>query len=410
MVRKILHLDLDAFFCSVEEKHDPSLKGKRFIVGGRPDERGVVASASYPARVFGIHSAMPTSQALRLCPDLIIVHGQHHTYSEESDQVMERIGSLTALVEQVSVDEAFFDVTDLPQPGYEIARGLQLRINTELQLPCSIGVATNKLIAKTATDVGKTSRPDKSCPPNTILVIPPGEEAAFLAPLPAQAIWGIGPKTAKRLSELGVHTVGDLLRIPESMLARMFGKFGPELLLRARGIDNSPVVTSHTAKSISQETTFDRDIREQVVLERTLRELTEKVCSRLRKDDFAGTTVRLKLRWPDFTTLTRQVTLRQPTDQDGVVFDAILTLFHSVWKPGLSVRLLGVGVSGLGPGQHQLSLWDTPDEKEHRLLEAVDELRARYGKQVIQKASQLDRKKKPFQISRWKLGKNPDDE
>ena len=326
MPRKILHLDLDAFFCSVEEKRNPELRGKAFIVGGLPDQRGVVASASYPARVFGVRSAMPTSRALRLCPGLVIVHGRHHTYSEISDQVMERMGELTPLIEQVSIDEAFLDVTDLSQPGLLIASRLQQQINTELELPCSIGIASNKLIAKTATDVGKASRKEKSRPPNSILEVPPGEEAAFLAPLPAQTLWGIGPKTGTRLAELGVHTVGDILRIPERQLEHHFGKAGPELSLRARGIDLRPVITTHTAKSVSQETTFDRDIQNRTLLEKTLRELSEKVCYRLRQDDFAGTTVKIKVRWPDFTTLTRQVTLPQPTDQDSQVCGGRLIL------------------------------------------------------------------------------------
>ncbi|MDD5368332.1 MAG: DNA polymerase IV, partial [Anaerolineaceae bacterium] len=389
---KILHLDLDAFFCSVEEKYHPELRGKAFVVGGRPDQRGVVASASYPARVFGVRSAMPTSRALRLCPGLIIAHGGHHRYSDISDQVMERIAALTPLVEQVSIDEAFLDVTDLPQTGLLIALQLQQRINTELELPCSIGIASNKLVAKTATDVGKASRTEKACPPNSILEVPPGEEAAFLAPLPVQALWGIGPKTAARLGELGVRSVGDILRIPESQLTHHFGKTGPELGQRARGIDLSPVVTSHTAKSVSQEITFDRDIQNRTMLEKTLRELSEKVCYRLRQDGFTGMTVKIKVRWPDFNTLTRQVTLRQPTDQDSQVCEAALFLFDSIWKPGQAVRLLGVGVSRLGSGLHQLSLWDTQDEKEHRLLEAVDVLRERYGSRIIRKASEIENK------------------
>jgi DNA polymerase-4 len=320
----------------------------------------------------------------------MIIHGRHHAYSEISDQVMERMGELTPLIEQVSIDEAFLDVTDLPESGLVIASRLQQRINTELALPCSIGIASNKLIAKTATDVGKASRKEKSRPPNSILEVPPGEEAAFLAPLPAQTLWGIGPKTAARLGELGVRTVGDILRIPERQLLHHFGKTGPELGLRARGVDTSPVVTSHTAKSVSQETTFDRDIQNRTLLEKTLRELSEKVCYRLRQDNFTGTTVKIKVRWPDFTTLTRQVTLRQATDQDSQVYETALYLFDSVWKPGQAVRLLGVGVSGLSTSLHQLSLWDTQDEKEHRLLEALDLLRERYGKRVIQKASDIE--------------------
>ncbi len=390
MPRKILHIDLDAFFCAVEEKRDPSLSGKPFVVGGKPNQRGVVASASYAARKFGIHSAMPTGQALRLYPQLLIVHGRHSAYSLESDQVMQRCGDLTPLVEQISIDEAFLDVSDLPQAGLEIAQALQKRIRAELNLPCSIGVATNKLVAKTATDIGKASHRGKDGPPYAILVVPPGQEQAFLAPLPIEALWGVGPKTAARLSTFGVKTVGDILRIPEAQLAYHFGKLGGDLIQRARGLDDRPVVTSHAAKSVSQETTFERDIRDQVRLKRTLRSLSEEVCARLRRENLCGSTVRLKLRWADFTTISRQITLRQPTDQDRVVYDTIQELFDQAWEPGHPVRLIGVGVSGLNPGQHQLSLWDTQTEKEHRLLEAIDELRERYGSQIIQRASEID--------------------
>jgi DNA polymerase-4 len=321
---------------------------------------------------------------------LIIVHGRHHSYSAESELVMQRLRAITPLVEQLSIDEAFLDVSDLPQGGEQIARQLQQRINQELRLPCSIGVATNKLVAKTATDVGKASHKDKSLPPNTILVVPPGEEARFMAPLPAQALYGIGPKSAQRLEKLGVHTIGDILKIPPRQLKYYFGKWGPELLERAQGIDDRPVETGHAVKSVSQETTFDQDIHNQKELEDTLRYLSEKVCYRLRKDEICGITVRIKLRWSDFTTLTRQLTLRQATDQDSIVYQAALELFHSVWLPRRPVRLLGVGVSNLRPVSRQLSLWDTPGEKEHRLLEALDQLRERYGKKVIRRAKDLE--------------------
>ncbi len=249
---------------------------------------------------------------------------------------------------------------------------------------------SNKLVAKMATDIGKASHRGKEGPPNAILVVPPGKEAEFLAPLPVEALWGIGPKSTERLGEIGVKTIGDLLKIPERQLAYHFGKMGAELLERARGIDDRPVVTSHAAKSVSQETTFEKDIQDKAQLERTLRYLSEKVCRRLRKNNICGSTVRLKLRWADFTTISRQVRLRQPTDQDGIVYEVVCDLFRGAWTPGTPVRLLGVGVSGLGPGQHQLSLWDTQTEKERRLLRAIDELRERYGKQIIQRASEID--------------------
>ncbi|MBI4771414.1 MAG: DNA polymerase IV, partial [Chloroflexi bacterium] len=206
MPRKILHLDLDAFFCAVEEQRDPALRGQAFAVGGRPEARGVVASCSYAARRFGVRSAMPMARAVKLCSGLIIVPSRHKVYSDVSRQVMERLYDLTPLVEQISIDEAFLDVSDLPESGEALARRLQATMRDELRLPCSLGVATNKLVAKIASDVGKAAA-RTGAPPNAILVVPPGEEAAFLAPLPAAALWGVGPKTATRLAGLGIHTI-----------------------------------------------------------------------------------------------------------------------------------------------------------------------------------------------------------
>jgi DNA polymerase-4 len=226
MTRKILHLDLDAFFCSVEEILDPSLKGKPFAVAGRPDQRGVVSSCSYAARKFGIHSAMPTSRALSLLPQLILVSDRHGNYSEFSDKVMAILDDTSPLVEKVSIDEAFLDVSDMQQSGKQIARSLQDRIRAELDLPCSIGVATNKLVAKVANDYGK-SKSNSSTAPCAITVVPPGAEADFLAPLPVQALWGIGPKSAESLNSLGITTIGDLASMRDSDLSALFGKTAP---------------------------------------------------------------------------------------------------------------------------------------------------------------------------------------
>ncbi|NLG73139.1 MAG: DNA polymerase IV, partial [Chloroflexi bacterium] len=333
MPRKILHLDLDAFFCSVEELHNPDLRGKPFAVGGRPDQRGVVASCSYAARRFGVRSAMPMARALQLCPELLIVPSRHGVYSQVSAQVMERLHNLTPLVEQVSIDEAFLDVSDLPDPVEDIARRLQTQIRTELSLPCSIGAATSKLLAKTANDVGKAAARGDG-PPNAITVVPPGQEAAFLAPLPVGALFGVGPKTAARLEELGIYTIGDLARRSPEEMERRFGRSGFEMVLRARGIDDRPLETSRETKSISQETTFARDIRDEHTLKRTLLRLSEGVGRRLRREGLAGTTVKIKLRWEDFTTLTRQVTLPQPSNLDHEIYAAALYQFNSNWPPG----------------------------------------------------------------------------
>lgn len=393
-VRKILHLDLDAFFCAVEEQYRPELRGKPFAVGGRPDSRGVVSSCSYAARAFGIRSAMPMARAIRIYPQLIVVSGNYQAYSRASRQVMDVLRRYTALLEQVSIDEAFMDLTDLPREGRALAEEIQAAIHNECKLPCSLGVATNKLVAKIANDFGKSSHRGSGTYPNAITVVPPGEEAAFLAKLPAQALLGIGPKTGARLAEFGILTIGQLAQAPAGLLEREFGKYGHELILHARGVDDSPIVTEHDVKSISQEVTFARDLRDIEKLHNTLRELSEQVAYRLRQDNLTAGTVRIKIRWSDFTTLTRQTTLAQPTDQDGVIRETATHLFDHLWLPEQKlVRLMGVGVSGLNAHAHQLSLWDTPTEKERRLLDAVDSLRARYGKKVVRRGLEKPPKK-----------------
>jgi DNA polymerase-4 len=380
MGRVILHVDLDAFFCSVEELHHPELAGKPFIVGARPEQRGVVASASYPARVFGVHSAMPTARALRLCPSLIVVHPRHAAYSESSDRVMALLREAAPIVEQVSVDEAFLDVSDDPRGGRELAAALQARIRSELHLPTSWGVATSRLVAKIATEVGK---------PNGLVVVPPGEERAFLAPLPVGMLWGVGPKTRARLEELEVRTIGDLAALQPERLCQALGEHGLELASRAVGKDDQPVVDSNEPKSMSSETTFSRDVQNGRELRRTLLRLAEEVGRRLREGGVAGSTVRLKLRWSDFTSLTRQVKVAQPVNQDGEVYRAVLSLFDATWPKGKPVRLIGVGVSGLGSQHRQLSLFDRAWEQDGRLMQAVDAIRARFGQQALQRAADL---------------------
>ena len=388
--RKILHVDMDAFFCAVEEQLNPQLKGKAFAVGGSPQGRGVVASCSYPARVSGVRSAMPMARALRLCPGLLVVRGSYRAYDEASRKVMEILGRFTALVEQVSIDEAFLDVSDLPESGLVIAARLQTLVDRELGLPCSFGVATSKLVAKIANNIGKAEHRG-SGPPRAIKVVPPGEEAAFLAPLPAQELWGIGPKTAARLEVLGIKTIGAIAAQNEAWLAAHFGEFGHHLHRHARGQDERPVVTFHDTKSISNEVTFSKDIQDESELRECLRGLAEKVGGRLRKAGFCASTVKIKLRWPDFSTHTRQVTLNDPFDQDSVIFEAALGLFRSLWQPGRAVRLLGVGVSGLQGEVYQPSLWETASDRERRLLAALDALRERFGRDVIQRGARLQK-------------------
>ncbi len=379
MTRKILHLDLDAFFCSVEENNDPSLRGKPFAVGGRPDERGVVASCSYAARMYGVHSAMAMGRAIKLCPNLITISNRHADYGKISKQVMDYLKTLTPIIEQVSIDEAFLDLSDIPDPGEKLARSIQQYIWDNFNLPCSIGVATNKLVAKIATDVGKASKRSK-LPPRAITSVPPGTEAEFLAPLPTQALWGIGPKTSARLSSLGIHTIGDIVRWPEEERTKHFGKYGDELYKRAQGIDETKFHTSHHLKSVSNETTFVRDVDDMQYLYETLHKLSESVGRSLRKKNLSGNTIRLKLRWQNFTTLSRQVTLPHSTNDDNEIYSSAKDLFNSVWQKGKPVRLLGVGVTNFENNPYQLSLWDKTDKKDSNLLTAVDSIRERLWK------------------------------
>ena len=407
MTRTILHIDLDAFFCAVEETRNPGLRGKAFAVGGKPEERGVVASCSYAARRMGVRSAMPMGKALRLCPGLIIVPSRHGLYSEISQQVMKRLHDLTPLVEQISIDEAFLDISDMPEEPEGIARKLQARIRDELQLPCSIGIASNKMVAKIATEVGKSlalreiKEMGEVKPPNAVTMVPFGEEAVFLSPLPAEMLWGVGPKTSARLTELGIYTIGDIAGWPESEMIRMFGENGRDLARHSRGIDDRPITTEHETKSISQEITFSRDVRDDKILAKTLHEQSIEVARQLQKNDLAGSTIKLKIRWPDFTTLTRQTTLHHRTDQEEEIEKAALELLRSVRKPNQAVRLIGVGVTGLGQPIRQLGLWDTGErsearrsatvkmnsEKERKLQQLLEELQEKYGKGVIKRGN-----------------------
>jgi len=379
--RTILHMDLDAFFCSVEELADPSLAGKAFIVGGTPEGRGVVASASYPARKFGIRSAMPTAQALRLCPELIIISGHRGDYGRHSRQVMDLLRQSAPLVEQVSIDEAYLDLgTNPPVPGRQLAERLQAQIDTQFGLPSSWGVASNKLVAKIASDVGK---------PHGMVIVPPGEEAAFLAPLPMRMLRGVGPKTAEALETLNLQTIGELAACDERRLRSVVGDRASELTARARGIDESPVVAEYEPKSMSAETTFARDQRQEEVLERTLLQLCEEVGRRLRSQGYAGSTVRLKLRWPDFTTISRQTQLGHPTDLDNEIYSSARHLLGKVWRPGRPVRLIGVGVADLGPPIRQLDLFDRSWEHDEKLMRAVDGIRKRYGPGSLKRGTDL---------------------
>ena len=384
MVRSIIHVDLDAFFCSVEELLDPSLTGTAFAVGGAADERGVIATASYAARKFGVHSALPTVRALRLCPGLRLLPGHFKLYREYSRKVMAFFDDETPLVEQISIDEAFLDFTGDARAGGEIAATLQARISREVGLPSSFGVAGNKLVSKIATNVGK---------PKGLIVVPPGQEAAFLAPLPMAMLWGVGPKTQARLAELGLRTIGDVAAWPSHDLEQRFGAWGADLARHARGSDDRPLETEREAKSISKEITFARDVSDRPTLRRTLIDLCDQVAASLRQQGLVARTVKLKLRWPPFETITRQTTLPQTTDLETEIFAAAFGLFEAAWGRRASgpVRLIGVGVSGLQTPARQLGLFETAQlDRAGKLAEAVDKIRAKYGWDAVKRASGLD--------------------
>lgn len=389
--RKILHLDLDAFFCSVEELIDPTLVGKAFVVGGSPQGRGVIASASYAARKQGVRSAMPSSRALKLCPNLIFVRGNHSLYSSYSQKVMDILKDTTPLFQQVSVDEAFIDVTDIQKPIETICSDLQTRIHRETNLPISIGAGTSKMIAKIANNIGK-SRVRTGKAPRSINIIPAGKESEFLAPLDVQEMWGIGPKTAERLRSFGFRTIGDIARADLLELVSFFGIYAEIMQSRALGMDNSEVHTEREVKSVSHETTFTQDTEDLNFLKDTLMQLSDKVAYRLRQDNQAGKVVSIKVRYSDFTTFTRQKALEKPTNLGDEIFEEAYNLLRNNLALGRAVRLLGVGVSNLEEPYTQLSLFDESPQKKQELINAIDELREKFGKDVIIRANKL---KKP---------------
>ena len=393
MVRKILHFDLDAFYCAVEELRHPELKGVPFAVGGRPESRGVVSSCSYAARRYGIRSAMGMAQAMRLCPELRVLPPDMREYGRYSGQVMEILHSVTPLVEQLSIDEAFLEVTKRPEYASELAKTLQRQVEESLGLPSSLGVATNKLVAKIATDVGKAADQTGDYP-RAIQVVPPGREAEFLAPLPVDALWGVGPRTRERLEALGIHKVSDVLVASEEVLTQQLGKLGRDLQRQAQGIDQRPVVTVREAKSISQETTFAEDVVDTETLRRALRHQSDQVGARLRRGGLAARTVSLKLRWTDFTTQTRQTTPSHPVDDEEEIYRIALDLLASNRTEGTAVRLIGVGCSGLVPAVRQMSIFDMAADpearaKEDQLNEALKGLRKRFGADAVRRGSDL---------------------
>ena len=378
-MRTIIHADLDAYYASVEVLDNPSLRGLPVIVGGRPDDRGVVSAASYEARRFGVHSAMPLRTAARLCPQGVFLPGRFERYAEVSLQVMRIFDTFTPLVEPISLDEAFLDVTGAPAgDGRTIGQAIKDRIQTDVGLVVSVGVATNKLVAKVASDLRK---------PDALVVVEPGDEAAFLAPLPVSRLWGVGPRVRQALADYGVTTIGQLAGVPEATLRRRFGRHGIELGHRARGTDPSPVVPGHAPKSIGHEHTFNTDVTERTGLEGTLLWLSESVAGRLRRHQMAAGGVQLKLRYEGFETLTRQATLPHPTTDARVLLEVTHRLLDRTLQPGRAVRLIGITAIALVDAQ-QLTLFGD-GQRVQRLAEATDAVREKFGDRAITRARLL---------------------
>jgi DNA polymerase-4 len=388
-VKTIFHVDMDAFFVSVEELFDPSLKGKPVVVGGRPNQRGVVSAASYEARKYGVHSALPLRTAYQLCPQAIFVDGHPHRYREYSEKVFEVLNEFSPRVEMASIDEAYLDMTGTDRllgPPLAAAHALHAAIKNRTQLNCSIGISASRMVAKVASDQAK---------PNGVLWVLPGLEARFLAPLEVRKIPGVGPATERALHALGIRRVGDLARLEEAFLEERFGKWGLALAGKARGQDagawfDGEVGDDEGPQSISHEHTFDVDTADPAVLDATLARLTEMVARRLREHSLFARTVQLKLRYQDFHTITRAHTLARATNLDLELLGEARRLLRRNWKAGRPVRLLGVQVSSLEAAPRQLNLLE--DERNRRwskALAAADRLRERYGETTVSLGSAL---------------------
>ncbi|MBZ5496506.1 MAG: DNA polymerase IV [Acidobacteriia bacterium] len=393
MNRTILHVDMDAFFAAVEQRDHPEYRGKPVIVGSDPKNgrgRGIVATCSYEARKFGVHSAQPISEAWRRCPQGIYVRPDMGKYARASDRLMAILLEFTDMVEQVSIDEAFLDVTGsrrLLGSGIEIARKIKARIVEDQHLTASVGIAANKFVAKVASDLQK---------PDGLVAVEPGREREFLAPLPIRRLWGVGAKTEEALGRLGMRLIGDIARLEHADLIRRLGQSGDHLWQLAHGIDDRVVSPEEGFKSIGHETTFDRDTADRQLLHDTLLELAEKVAQRLRANDARGRTITVKLREADFSTSTRRTTLPQPADTTEKIFPTAWKLMQPLIRTGKLVRLIGVYASNLGTPENkgQLPLFDQTPEKDRQLAQALDHITRRYGDGSITRASLVASKKK----------------
>jgi DNA polymerase-4 len=379
MARRIMHIDLDAFFVSVEQVADPGLKGKPVVVGGRPRGRGVVAAASYEARAFGLRSGMPLVTASRLCPQAIFIQGSFPKYRQASEKFMAILADFSPYLEPMGLDEAYLDAT-----GFESIHGsikqmalkIKQRVKKELGINASIGIASGKVVAKVASEMSK---------PDGLLEVGEGEEAAFLAPLPIARLPGIGQKTEPKLKSLGIDTIGKLSALPLKALKSHFGASGEVLQRFARGIDEREVEPPAEARSTSRETTFAKDIKDPARLASTLRYLGERVGADLRQRNKRARCVTLKLRYGDFSTITRRQTLSQSTDSDQAIFETGQGLLkRALAGEKRAVRLIGIGVSELVEAGRQLDMMDSSAQRQEQLNKAIDRIRRKYGFTAIQ--------------------------
>ncbi len=392
----IIHADMDAFFASVEIREQPELRDKPVVVAGRADQRGVVAAASYAARKYGIRSAMPTASALKRCPELIILPGRMALYSEVSAQIHAIFSRYTPLIEPLSLDEAFLDVRAseaLFGPTVGIARRIKQEVRDELDLVISMGVAPNKFLAKIASDLEK---------PDGFVVLEAANVQAFLDPLPVSRLWGVGKVTEQRLHALSIHSVAELRRQPESTLKHHFGQLGEHLWCLAHGRDARKVTPEHSAKSISHETTFARDISDPEILRAVLLNLTEQVAARLRRKALRGRKVQLKLRFADFRTITRAHTLSTATHNTRELWDTVRRLLDKSLDNSLdknltserpAIRLIGMGVGGFDEEQAptQLGMFEEPQAEASKLDQLADDINRRFGDKLLSRARGIRR-------------------
>ena len=394
MSRRILHLDMDAFFAAVEQLDFPQYRGKPVIVGADPKSgagRGVVATASYEARKYGVHSALPISLAYQRCPHAVYLRGRYERYSEISRQLIATLNEFTPVIEKISIDEAFLDITKslaLFGSAEKIGHQIKKRIYDDLGLVASIGIAPNKFLAKVASDLEK---------PDGFVVVKEGEEKEFLKSLPISRLWGVGKKTEAALKQMDIETIGQIAHMPEQDLSRRFGKWGSALWRLANGIDHRSVKPWQTQKSISQETTFDEDTGDEGAIHKTLLGLAESLSRLMRKSKLKGRTVTLKIRLEDFSTFTRSKTLSDFVDSTQILKGVAIGLYRKFNKKNMRVRLLGIGVSQLNSvSGEQFGLFEQEAPLDARMTKLLDSLQDKYGEGAVKRASLLDKTKPQF--------------